>query len=65
MSVIEGQHQRSYAFRRWHIHIGVGSDERLDAVITTITRCIKQCGQSSDGAILRPGLGRKLIGPVA
>ena len=63
--VIESEHQRSDAFRRRHIHIGAGGDQRLDAVIAAVARRIEQRGQSADGTILRAGLRRNLARPVA
>ena len=65
MVVIEGDHQRRHAFRRRHIHIGAGRDQRLDAVVAAVARRIQQRGQSPDGTILRARLRRNLARPVA
>src|SRR5207247_3724012 len=52
MIVIEGDHQRSDAFRRRHIDIGGGPDQRLDAVIAAVAGGIQQRSKSTDGTIL-------------
>ena len=62
--VIEADHQRSDAFRRRHIHIGAGTDQRLDAVRAAVARGIQQGGQSSDGTVLSAGLRGQLVRPV-
>src|SRR5262249_5973135 len=65
MIVIEGDHQRSDAFRRRHIDISAGPDQRLDAVIAAVAPGIQQRGKSSDGTILSAGLRGNLVRPVA
>jgi hypothetical protein len=53
--VIEGDHQRSDAFRRGHIDVSAGPDQRLDAVIAAVAGGIQQRGKSPDGTILSAG----------
>ena len=65
MIVIEGGHQRRDAFRRRHIHIGTGRDQRLDAVLAAVAPGIQQRGKSPDGTILSAGLRGNLVRPVA
>ena len=52
-------------FCDWHIDIGAGPDQRLDAVIAAVAGGIQQRGQSPDGTILTAGLRGKLVRPVA
>ena len=39
--VIEGDHQRRYAFRCRHIHVGAVRDQRFDAVVAAVARGIQ------------------------
>src|SRR6185295_9737128 len=64
MVVVESEHQRSHTFGRGYIHIGAGADQRVGTVVAAVTRRIQQSGQSSNGTILRTGLGGNLAGPV-
>ena len=64
MIVVEGDHQRSDAFRRRHIHISACPDQRLGAVIAAVAGGIEQRGKSSDGTILTAGLRGNLVRPV-
>ena len=62
--VVQGDHQGGHTFRRGHIDVGAGADQRFDALVTAFARRVQQGGQTAVRVVLPTRFGRDLTRPV-